>query len=189
MMADEEHWLVLKAQEGCPKSFDQLLARHEKPVFRHVHRMVRSDDDAYDALQQTFLTVVKSIRQLRQRESFRPWLFGVATRVCLKMLSRRRPTVALGEDIEEEAPDTAPSPEGAALANERRDLLLDLVLTLSPRIRSVMLLHFYEGLSLADVAAALEISPGTAKSRLAAGLQKLRSHEEVRDHEPRTRTG
>lgn len=189
MTDSDEPRLVLKAQEGCPRSFDQLLGRYEKPLFRHARRMLKSDDAAYDALQQTFLAVVKSIRRLRQRESFRPWLFGVATRVCLKMLSRRKIDADPAEEVGEAAPDGAPSPEEMALASERRDLLLDSVLALSPRVRSVMLLHFYEGLSLKDAAAALEISPGTAKSRLGAGLQRLRSFEEVRDHEPRTRTG
>lgn len=189
MTTVEEERLVLRAQEGCPRSWGQLLSRYERPLFRHVRRMLKTEDEAYDVLQQTFVAVVKSIRRLRQRESFRPWLYGVATRVCLKVLSRRGLDLELPESIGDETPAATPSPEGLAMANERRDMLLDLVLALSPRVRSVLLLHFYEGLSLTEVAAALEISPGTAKSRLAAGLCKLRSFEEVRDHEPRTRTG
>ncbi|MBI5548360.1 MAG: sigma-70 family RNA polymerase sigma factor [Deltaproteobacteria bacterium] len=170
--------LVLAAQAGSPRAFDELLRRWERPLFRHARRMLASDDEAYDALQQAFLAIVRSIRSLRRREQFRPWAYGVVTRVCLKARARR----GEAEEVEERLPDDAPSPELLAAASERRESLLAEVLTLSPRVRSVVLLHFYEGLSLPEVAAALDIELGTVKSRLGAGLQKLRSNEEVQDH-------
>jgi RNA polymerase sigma-70 factor (ECF subfamily) len=60
--------------------------------------------------------------------------------------------------------------------------LKEHVVLLSPRIRSVFLLHFFEDLTLLETAAALELPVGTVKSRLAAGLAQLRSEfKEVRD--------
>jgi RNA polymerase sigma-70 factor, ECF subfamily len=177
----DENRLVLKAQEGSPNAIDQLLRLYQRQLFRHIQRMLKSDDDAYDALQQTFIGVVKSLRNLRRRELFRPFAFGVASRVCLKALSRRKRQLE-DTDQDEEPADTAPSPEILKQLQERRDVLLEQVTALSPKVRSVMLLHFYEGLSLPETAAALEINLGTAKSRLGAGLEKLRSIEEVKQH-------
>jgi RNA polymerase sigma-70 factor (ECF subfamily) len=177
----EESRLVLKAQEGSLNAIDQLLRRYQRPLFRHIQRMLRSDDDAYDALQQTFISVVKSLRNLRSREQFRPFAFGVASRVCLKALSRRK-RQRENVDSDEDYADTAPSPEILRQFQEQRDALLEQVKALSPKVRSVILLHFYEGLSLLETAAALEINLGTAKSRLGAGLAKLRVIEEVKNH-------
>ncbi len=178
----EEARLVLKAQEGDLTSVDRLLRLHQRPLFRHIYRMLRSEDDAYDALQQTFVIVVKNLRSLRKREMFRPYAFGVSTRVCLKMLSKRKRRMEDFSQDDHAHTDEAPSPEVLKQLKERRDALLGQVSTLSPKIRSVILLHFYEELSLPETAAALEINLGTVKSRLGAGLSMLRSIEEVKNH-------
>ena len=74
-----------------------------------------------------------------------------------------------------EALDSRPPPDILAATREQKEELMDRVHMLSPRLRSVILLHFYEGLTLKEVANALEISLGTVKSRLAAGLARLRT--------------
>ncbi len=177
-----ENRLVLKAQEGSPSAIDQLLRLYERSLFRHIYWMMKNEDDAYDALQQTFLAIVKSLKNLRRRELFRPFAFGVATRVCLKMLSKH---MSSKEDFDQEYAEHSDqnlSPEEEKQVKERRDSLLEQVGTLSPKIRSVILLHFYEDLSLPETAAALEINLGTVKSRLSAALSALRSMEEVKNH-------
>ena len=142
--------------------------------FRHAYRMVGTEDGAYEALQESYLAIVRSIRQLKKRESFRPWAYGVTTRVCLKARSKR---AGRRERYEErvEATDSGPLPESIAATHEQQEALIAQVRELSPRLRSVILLHFYEGLTLKEVAAALELSIGTVKSRLAAALARLRT--------------
>jgi RNA polymerase sigma-70 factor (ECF subfamily) len=177
-MIRDEPRLVLRAQAGDPQAFDQLLRGYERPLFRHLCRMLGGEDEAYDVLQQTFLAIVRSLRNLQQREHFRAWAYGVATRICLKALARRSRGEEPLEDPDQAMADPATLPDLVAEASERRQALLSRVQGLSPRVRSVLLLHFYEELPLKEVAAALEISLGTAKSRLGAGLLKLRSMEE-----------
>lgn len=172
---DEER-LVLRAQAGDQHAFEALLRRYEQPLFRHVHRMAGSEDAAYEALQETYLALVRNIRKLRDRRSFRPWAYGVATRVCLKARTKR--ARRREEPEEAEMADSSPLPETLAADHEQREALLEQIKGLSPRLRSVILLHFYEGLTLKEVAAALELSIGTVKSRLAAGLTQLRTSYE-----------
>jgi RNA polymerase sigma factor (sigma-70 family) len=168
----DEDRLVLRAQAGDAAAFDELLRRYERPLFRHIYRMMRDEDASYDALQDTYIAILRSIRKLRSRASFRPWAYGVATRTCLKALSRqRRREVPTPELV---APDLRPLPDSLASAREEVEGVLDQIVLLSPRIRTVILLHFLEGLTLREVAAALELSIGTVKSRLAAGLVRLR---------------
>lgn len=169
-----EQRLVLRVQAGDVTAFDQLLRRHERELFRHVHHMVRDEETAYEVLQETYVAIFRSIRKLRSRAKFRAWCYGVATRVALKALSKgatRRDTA----EILVEPADLRPLPDSLASAHEQMQELVDHVAVLSPKLRSVILLHFFEGLTLKEVAAALEISIGTAKSRLNAGLGQLRA--------------
>jgi RNA polymerase sigma-70 factor (ECF subfamily) len=167
-----EERLVLRAQAGDPLALDELLRRYERPLFRHIQRLTRDEAASYDALQETYLAILRSIRKLRSRASFRPWAYGVATRTCLKALSKRQRHQHA--ELSEEPVDPMPLPDSLASAREEMEALIDRVLLLSPRLRAVILLHFFEGLTLREVAAALEISIGTVKSRLAAGLTHLR---------------
>lgn len=177
-MNEDEERLVLLAQSGDQRAFDALLRRYERPLFRHIHRMLGNEEACYEALQETYVVIVRSIRKLRSRSNFRPWAYGVATRVCLKARSKwaRR-----HEESEEQfdPPDGRPTPDILVANREQKEELMDRVNLLSPRIRSVILLHFYEGLTLKEVATALEISIGTVKSRLGAGLERLRAQCEV----------
>jgi RNA polymerase sigma-70 factor (ECF subfamily) len=172
-MDKSEDRLVLLAQAGDHHAFDELLKRYERPLFRHLCRMTGQEDAAYDALQETYIAIVRSIRKLRSRSSFKPWAFGVATRVCLKQLARKRgrrehPAAVL------DPPDLRPLPDSLASAREELEQLAERVAALSPKLQSVVLLHFFEGLTLKEVAAALEVSLGTVKSRLSAGLAHIR---------------
>ncbi len=172
-MAIPEERLVLRAQAGDAAAFDQLLRRYEKPLYRHIYRMLHDEQASYEALQETYLAIVRSIRKLRSRSAFRPWAYGVATRVCLKSrrtAARRHEAPELRIDPE----DLRPLPDSLASAREEMERLLDRIVLLTPKLRSVILLHFVEGLTLPEVAAALEVSPGTVKSRLNAALVKLR---------------
>jgi RNA polymerase sigma-70 factor (ECF subfamily) len=180
MDSDEER-LVLRAQAGDAVALDQLLRRYERLLFRHIHRFLRDEEASYDALQDTYIAILRNIRKLRSRASFRPWAYGVATRTCLKALSRhfRLGSRFAKASFEADPPDLAPLPDSLASAREELEAVIDHVLLLSPRVRAVILLHFFEGLTLKQVAAALEISIGTVKSRLAAGLTELRRGHEI----------
>lgn len=176
-----EDRLVLRAQAGDREAFDELLRRYEVPLFRHIYRFLGDEEATYDALQETYIAIVRNIRKLHSRDKFHAWAYGVATRTCLKSRSRRyrrRDT----RELPDEVPDLKELPDSLASLKEEIVELKEHVALLSPRIRSVFLLHFFEGLTLLETAAALELPVGTVKSRLAAGLAQLRSEfKEVRD--------
>lgn len=179
-MRQAEEKLVLRAQAGDRKAFDRLLRRYEVPLFHHILRLLGDEDATYTALQDTYLAIIKGIGKLRSRQHFRAWAFGVASRTCLKSIyrSRRRREVRLfSEDV---SADWGLTPAKLVALKERIDRMDERVLELSPRLLSVILLHFFEDLTLGEVAAALELPIGTVKSRLAAGLARLRTQlEEV----------
>jgi RNA polymerase sigma-70 factor (ECF subfamily) len=70
--------LVVKAQQGNGKAFEQLFDRFQKEVYRMVYSRTRSQQDAEDLTQEIFIRAYKKISSLKEAGRFRPWLFSIA---------------------------------------------------------------------------------------------------------------
>ena len=170
-MRPSESWWVLKAQAGDGEALDSLLREIYPPLLRFVTRMVLDRSAAEDVLQDTMLIIARKLRWLDSPEAFRPWAYRIASRTAMKALRReRRRFLLIDRDADVEAAQAVidgPPPDLAAR-------LPDLIATVSPASRAVLILHFMEGMPLQGVSDILEIPLGTVKSRLAYGLRLLR---------------
>jgi RNA polymerase sigma-70 factor (ECF subfamily) len=169
----QENWWTLRAQSGDREAFEQLLKAVQEPLYRYVFRLVGERMLAEDILQEVFIIIYRKLRWLQEPSLFRPWAYRIASREAFKRLKRER---RWGEQVRDEAlleaiPSPAPEETFAPELLEHLPLLLARV---SPASRAVLILHYLNELPLSEVAAALEIAPGTAKSRLTYGLQSLR---------------
>lgn len=173
-MSETEERLVLRAQAGNPVAFDRLLRRYERSFYLHIFRIIGDETRSYEVLQNSYLAMVRSIHNLRSQKKFRAWALGLCTRMALRSL-RQHGTFGRETTLESDPLDRAPLPDELIGDKERREEILRQVGELTPPLRSVILLHFFEELPLAEVAAALEIPLGTVKSRLHAGLRALRN--------------
>jgi len=162
--------VVARAIAGDREVLDVILTALQGPLYRYISRLLTHRETAEDALQEVLFRICKKIVWLRDPELLRPWAFRIASRECFRQLrsEKRRGEELLDLDLETGGSESIPQ------AWEPR--LLDWVDDLPPASRAVIVLHYLEELSLDDVAAALEISPGTVKSRLAYGLARLRRH-------------
>jgi RNA polymerase sigma-70 factor, ECF subfamily len=165
----EERRVVLLAQSGDPAAVEALLVAVEPALSRYVTRLV-GPVSAPDVLQDVFVKIWRNLKWLRQPELLRPWAYRIATRACYGHLKRERhqaeridPGAALDQ--------LAAKPEASAILAGELDRLFGRV---SPASRAVLLLHYGEDQSIEDTAAILDISVGTAKSRLSYGLACLR---------------
>ena len=170
-MTPSEGWLVLKAQAGDRDALDQLLRGIHDPLLRFVTQMTGDRTAADDILQDTLLIVARKLQWLDRPEAVRPWAYRIAARTAMKALRAERRRFLLidrGADVEAaQALIVEPPPDLA-------ERLPELVASVSPASRAVLLLHFMEGLPLQAVSDILEIPLGTVKSRLAYGLRLLR---------------
>jgi RNA polymerase sigma-70 factor, ECF subfamily len=168
-----EATLVLRAQTGDRAALEELLASIQPALARYILQVVRRPSLSDDVLQEVFLRIYKGLAYLRDPELFRPWAYRIATRQAIQWLKKER---AWSDPID---PDTAPEDLSGNLPlepldvefRERWPLLLE---RLSPASRVVIHLHYWEEMSIDEVAAVLGVSAGTVKSRLAYGLMNLR---------------
>ena len=123
----------------------------------------------------TMVTAWERIGSLRDPAALRPWLLRIATRHALGRRRRPAPTAVLLDG-------SLPAVSGAA--DPERIALAEALDRLPPRMRACLSLHYYAGLSVAETANALGISPNTAKFHLKEGLARLRTALEVEPMRP-----
>lgn len=164
--------VVARAIAGDREVLDSILAELQGPLYRYISRLLPHRETAEDALQEVLFRICKKIVWLRDPDLLRPWAFRIASRECFRQLRARK---RRGEEmLDLDALGTSASESVAPQAWEPR--LLDWVDDLPAASRAVIALHYMEEMSLDEVAAVLEISQGTVKSRLAYGLARLRRH-------------
>ncbi|HYJ46135.1 MAG TPA: RNA polymerase sigma factor [Pyrinomonadaceae bacterium] len=168
----ETRW-VLRAQSGDREALGELLKAVQEPLYRFVLKLVGERDLAEDILQDVFIRIYRKLNWLEAPELFRPWAYRITSRETFRRLrkERRWEEQVRDEAVLEAIPDTSSEER---FEPELMEHLPELISRLSPASRAVLILHYLDEMSLAEVAEVLDIALGTAKSRLAYGLNALR---------------
>ena len=175
----------LKAGEAA--AFDHLVNERSADIYALLYRLTEDAEEARDLTQETFLQAFRSIAHFRGEADLRTWLYRIAVnqaRNRWRWWRRRRRGVTVSLDATDEThelslatrlvDERAEDPEARTLAHEREQILLAAMHTLARPFREAVILRDVEGLSYEEVAATLEISIGTVKSRLSRGRTELR---------------
>jgi RNA polymerase sigma-70 factor (ECF subfamily) len=158
------------------ETFLALVDRHGAGALGMLRRLCGNGHDAEDVFQDVAVRVWKHLGERPRLRDDRAWLLTIAYRAYLDHQARRPPAhVPLFDDDEALArAGTDRDPVAIAERAERARLVNEAVAGLSAPLREVVVLHYTGGLSLRQVAAATGTSIGTVKSRLNAGLERLR---------------
>ncbi len=182
---ESEKALIAALKANDPAAYEQLIEQYADQVYRVAYRLLQNPHDAEDAMQEAFLAVYLRIDEFQNQAKLSSWLYRIVTNKALDILRKRqRKTEAatntiedLGEDVAERLPDTqAVLPEDWIAQQEINDLITTGLETLSPRLRAAFVLFEMEGLSMEEVAAALNILPSAAKVRVHRARQALRDY-------------
>jgi RNA polymerase sigma-70 factor (ECF subfamily) len=174
---DRDDDLAAAAAKGDRAALDQLLRRHAGLVHAVCRRVLANADDALDASQEALLAIARRIETFDGRSRFSTWCYRVATNAALDEARRRSRRPSPVEVVPE------PRSRGTALDDSVADQLdIDAALAhLSPDHRAAVALRDLVGLDYAEIAAVLDIPPGTVRSRIARGRAALADHLGDRD--------
>ncbi|HLV98671.1 MAG TPA: sigma-70 family RNA polymerase sigma factor [Ktedonobacterales bacterium] len=164
---------------GDQVAFAALVTRHHAPLLGYLYRLVGGDRQlAEDLMQETLLQVLRQHTCPVDRP-FKSWLYTIATNLArdhFKSAAVRQRW--RGGDAEEallHLSDNTPGPEEHALAAEQGSEVRAALARLGEEYRIVVVLRFYQGFSLPEIAETLQIPLGTVKSRLSVGVHRLRA--------------
>jgi RNA polymerase sigma-70 factor, ECF subfamily len=167
--------------DGDEDAFVELVRQWERKVFNLAWRILGNREDAQDVMQETFLSVFKSLHNLRDPASFSTWVYRIVLNHCRGRWRSRERTVPLETQVEIDGGESVlavagpPSPSHEA-AVETADLIRRALAALSEEHRTAVILKEYMGLSLEEVATVMDCPLSTAKSRVYHGLRGVQKH-------------
>jgi RNA polymerase sigma-70 factor (ECF subfamily) len=184
--ADED--LVGRFLAGDADAFTQLVERHRQRVYNVCFRLLGDPDDAADASQDAFLSVLTKIGQFRGDSAFTTWLHRIAVNACYDLTRRRRrqPMLRLAGDAELPEERSGPSiPDHADELAGTRDAVAALA-AIPDEFRRVLVLADLQDLAYEEIAKILDIPIGTVKSRVHRGRVALARAMGLASREPDT---
>ena len=167
-----EGLLIERCRKQDVEAFGSLVDAYQNRVFGFVRRMIPNPDEAADVTQEVFIRAFQNFARFDGRSSVRTWLFRIAHNLCIDRARRshRAPAeVALvdsneGEEID--VSDTRWQPDQMVLNDELMDVVEKAIMSMSEKLRSVLLLHDKEDMAYEEIASLLQLPVGTVKSRL-----------------------
>jgi len=173
-LSDDE--LLRGCQQRDEVAIRELTRRYNQRLFRIARGILRSDADAEDVVQETYVRVFTHLEQFRGDSSVGTWLVRIAMNQALGRLRRHRPTVDIAD---RPTPSTDPDPETLMARHELRTLIERSIDELPESFRVVFVARMVEGLSIQETAELFHIRPETVKTRLhRARLAMRRSLEQ-----------
>jgi RNA polymerase sigma-70 factor (ECF subfamily) len=162
--------LVERAKRGDHDAFEALAGPLMSRLDAAARLILRDPELARDAVQEGFIRAWRNLPALRDPDRFDAWIRRLVVNSCLD-ITRRRRRRPIEIDL---SPLDAARGGDIAVAIADRDLLDGALRHLEPEWRAIVVMHYYLGMPLPDVAATLGIPLGTAKSRLHRSLTAMR---------------
>jgi RNA polymerase sigma factor (sigma-70 family) len=161
--------LIQNATEGDADAIEELLRQCQPSVARFARRYCAADD-IEDAVQETLWTLYQKIGTLRMTQAFMSWMFQVVRHHCYRLLSSHKhedsqPVIDMLSEIEDESDP---------LYQDLKQDVITALTRLPTAYRHILILRDLEGYSAPEVAAQLDITIDTVKSRLQRGRHLMR---------------
>jgi RNA polymerase sigma-70 factor (ECF subfamily) len=171
----DERELIDQARRGDDRAWEELVREHQEAVFRMAYLLLGDALDAEDVAQEAFVRAFRALGSFDVERALRPWLLRIVTNLAHnRRRSIGRYLAALRRVVQAEPAPVAQLGERTSQEWEARTLW-EAVRRLTRPEQEVVYMRYFLGLSEAEMASALEVAPGTVKSRLHRAMGRLRA--------------
>lgn len=180
-VADEE--LLERFRSGSARAFEELMRRHQTPLYNFILRSVRHPQTAEEIHQDAWLRILQGARDFQRASKFTTWAYTVARNLCIdharKAVLRRHPSLDQptgdedGPSLGEVLPDRGAAVDRAAIGNELQGRIAAAIEALPHDQREVFLMREYSNLQFKEIADIVGAPENTVKSRMRYALERL----------------
>lgn len=167
-LSDKE--LIDRIRQGESGQMDVLVERYYDEIFRYCYYRTGNGTAAADCTQDTFLHMIRGFGSYVDRNRFRPWLFRIAANACMDYFRKNREIC-----VEEELLWQQGCEDKGLKQKEEEAYVQAALLQLSGIQREAVILKFYHGFKIREIAKMLGITVPAAKSRLKQGIDRLKT--------------
>jgi len=164
--------LVSRCQQGRKDALEELIKTWEKRLYYFIRRLLNNEQEAWQVLQETWTSVLRSIRSIREPRKLPVWLYSIARKTALLHIRAKYAEQSLLKEDENSIPIGDLEPNLVFEDAEQVHYGLDKI---SLQHREVLTLFFLRELSIDDISEVLNVPIGTIKSRLFYAKQALRN--------------
>lgn len=171
--------LIQRARRGEQDALSELYRRTYTAVYQTAAVLVRDEDRALDILQDSYLKAFRNLDQLKEADKFRAWVKRIAHNQAVDYLRQTKPVVFSrmsydSDEAVEFADDRVENlPEEVIDQRETARLMEEILDSLSPEQRAVIVMFYYEQMSVKQIAQDLGVNENTVKSRLLHGRRQV----------------
>ena len=165
--------LTARIRKGEIQWLDVLIERHYDGIYRFCFCKTGSREAAYDCTQETFLHLLRYLEAYREQRKFKAWLYRIASNVCTDYFRKAVRAPEGGEALE-----SLQEEEKRLEQIEQRELVRKALACLSESQRETIILYFFDGFKLREIAEITDTKMSTVKSRFRQGMEKLRNYME-----------
>src|SRR6266480_5715633 len=180
-----DHALLAASETGDEDAFAELVGRYRNQITSYIYRMTNDYEGAVDLAQETFVRVYRAASRYQTTHAFSTYIYRIATNLAISELRKRKRrrlvsltgllTSGQGEEVRDfDAPDERPLPDANLVDTEQRRVVKKAISTLPEKYRAPLVLRDVEGKSYDEIAAILQTSEGTVKSRINRARNFLR---------------
>jgi RNA polymerase sigma-70 factor (ECF subfamily) len=169
--------LLTLCRQGDALALERLVKEYQPPVYRLAYTILEDGPEAEEAAQDVFVAALKALSTYRRESSLTTWLYAITVNVCRDRLRARRTRERLAQALQFLAhvgDRHHASAEDEALRGEGEVAVRTAVNALGEKHRLPVILRYYHGCSVAEVAEILKLNEGTVCSRLATAREQLR---------------
>jgi RNA polymerase sigma-70 factor (ECF subfamily) len=172
MAMEDDALFYERLRQGDPEASREVVTSFGDRLLRAAYLLCRNEPDAQDLVQETFCQALRSAKNFQGRSALYTWLYGILRHVFLLHCRKKRRFHWLSK----EKASAFVSQENVPLAEQRRKFghVARALDELPIKYREILLLRYFEGLKIMEIANLLKISPGTVKSRLHHATRRLR---------------
>jgi RNA polymerase sigma-70 factor, ECF subfamily len=166
-------------------NLEKLYHQHFERTYRTAYLVTRDYQLAEDATQEAFLKAFTNLDKLRELDRFGSWVSVIASNYAIDLLRKKKKMVLTCDFTTHADHNTGNSPPDAWEKIETSNEIREALLLLEPEDREILVLKYFNELSINEIAAALVVPPGTIKSRLFRARKKVRTLLQPRKQEKR----
>ncbi|MED4935758.1 RNA polymerase sigma factor SigW [Heyndrickxia coagulans] len=173
---------IKQVMKGDQNAFNDIVELYKDKVFQICFRMIGSRTEAEDLAQETFIRAYIHIKSFKQERKFSPWLYRIATNLCIDRIRKKKPDFYLDAEISgtegltlySTVPAEENLPDMQVETLEMQEMIQREILKLPEKYRIMIVLKYIEELSLNEISEMLDIPLGTVKTRIHRGREALR---------------